>query len=107
MRKRVYLSHPMLHPVGEELLRKQVDVVLTALSSEALAALRLLQEGGFSEVAKSLSSGESAVELERYLRDAIHYALEQEVRSAAFLDDVRKGPRLRPVPQETPGAGMR
>ncbi|MCH8025213.1 MAG: DNA repair protein RecO [Chloroflexi bacterium] len=85
---------------------KPVEVVLTALSSEALAALQLLQEGSFSEVAQSQDRGELAVELERYLRDAIHYALDQDVRSAAFLDDVRKGPKTRPVSQ-TPGAGTR
>ena len=85
---------------------KPVDVVLTALSSEAMAALRLLQESDFSEVTKSLDNGELAAELERYLRDAIHYALDQEVRSAAFLDEVRKGPKPKPVPQ-LPGAGMR
>ena len=83
---------------------KPVDVVLTALSSEALAALQLLQDGSFSEAAEALDSGELAVDLERYLRDAIHYALDQDVRSAAFMDEVRKGPG--PVPQ-TPGAGMR
>ncbi len=35
MRKRVYLPHPMLHPAGEELLRKQVDVVLGSELDEA------------------------------------------------------------------------
>jgi hypothetical protein len=38
-----------------------------------------------------------ASEIERNLRDAVHYALDRDVRSAAFIDVVRRGPRIRPA----------
>ena len=67
---------------GETLVRR--------LSSGALDAMRLLQEGDFEEVARLQMPPELADELERHLRDAIHYALERDVRSAAFLQTVRR-----------------
>ncbi|MCH7837754.1 MAG: DNA repair protein RecO [Chloroflexi bacterium] len=62
------------------------------LSGGALDALRLLQGGDFEEVARLQQTPELADELERHLRDAIHYALERDVRSAAFLQTVRRSP---------------
>ena len=67
---------------GETLVRR--------LSAGALDAMRLLQGGDFEEVARLQMPPELADELERHLRDAIHYALEREVRSAAFLQTVRR-----------------
>ena len=69
---------------GETLVRR--------LSAGALDALRLLQDGDFEEVARLQMPPELADELERHLRDAIHYALERDVRSAAFLQTVRRNP---------------
>jgi DNA repair protein RecO (recombination protein O) len=64
------------------------DVPVRPLSGEALTLLRTLQ-GGERVVASPKSPG-TAVELERALREAIHYALDRDVRSAAFLDEVRR-----------------
>lgn len=49
MRKRVLLPVPMLHPIGEELLRKEVDVILGAdLDAEAARALLAEVHGVYS-----------------------------------------------------------
>ncbi len=72
------------------------EMALRPLSVNALKVLRLLQSGNFQEVARLRIAPELAEELERHLRDAIHYALERDVRSAAFLDAVRRRPRDRP-----------
>jgi DNA repair protein RecO (recombination protein O) len=68
-------------------------VALFALSPGALRVLRLLQGGSFAEVARISLDPRLAGELERHLRETIHYALDRDVRSAAFLDDVRRNPR--------------
>ena len=72
---------------------KPQDVSLTSLSPEALEAMRALQRDDFEDVTGAATDHHSAVVVERILRDAIHYALEQDVRSAAFLDEVRRRPR--------------
>jgi hypothetical protein len=41
-------------------------------------------------VARAAIAPELAGELERALREAIHYALERDIRSASFIDDVRR-----------------
>ena len=69
---------------------------LRPLSVNALKVLRLLQSGGFQEVARVRVAPELAAELERHLREAVRYVLERDVRSAAFVDAVRRPPRLRP-----------
>ena len=63
---------------------------LRPLSVNALKLLRLLQSGRFGELTRLRIVPELAAELERHLRDAIHYALEREVRSAVFLEIVRR-----------------
>jgi DNA repair protein RecO (recombination protein O) len=69
------------------------DVPLFALSPGALRVLRLLQAGSFSECARVSLDPRLAGEIERHLRETIHYALDRDVRSAGFLDDVRRNPR--------------
>ncbi|MEX0785989.1 MAG: DNA repair protein RecO [Dehalococcoidia bacterium] len=83
---------------------RPAEVVLHALSVNALKILRLLQAGRYQDVTRvQLSEGLSA-ELERHLRDAVHYALDRDVRSAAFLDIVRRPVRVR-SPRPPQGAG--
>lgn len=83
---------------------RPADVSLRPLSANALRLLRLLQQGSFQEVARLRIDADLADELERHLREAIHYALERDVRSASFLDAVRRrlrtaGPARRAGPQ--------
>lgn len=73
------------------------EAALRPLSLSALKVLRLLQNGSFGEVARLRIAPALAEELERHLRDAIHYALDRDVRSAAFVDAVRRRPRSRPA----------
>lgn len=79
------------------------DMVLRPLSGNALKLLRLFQSGGFSEVEGLSISAELAGELERHLRLAVHYALDRDLRSSAFVDAVRRPKRSR----ESRGAGSR
>ncbi len=79
------------------------EVVLSALSANALKVLRILQAGTFQEVGRLQIGADLAGELERHLRDALHYALDRDIRSAAFLDTVRRKPRRGPPA----GAGRR
>lgn len=78
------------------------EIILRGISAEALRALRLLQTGSFREVAELPLDAQLADELERHLRDAFHYALEREVRSASFLDLVRR--RFRPERANSAGS---
>jgi DNA repair protein RecO (recombination protein O) len=73
---------------------KPQNTVLSALSPATLTALRVLQREDFQELVDLELDHDTAVALEHILRDAIHYALDQDVRSAAFLDEVRRRPRL-------------
>jgi DNA repair protein RecO (recombination protein O) len=73
------------------------DIVLRALSPNALRVLRLLQGGGYAAVAQLEIAADLSAELERHLREAVHYGLDRDVRSAAFLDIVRRPPRIRPA----------
>ena len=68
------------------------EAPLRPVSLNALKLLRLLQSGNFEEVARLRISPELARELERHLRDAIHYALDRDVRSADFVETVRRSP---------------
>jgi hypothetical protein len=56
----------------------------------ALKLLRLLQGENFGEVARVRVSPELAEELEGDLRDSIHHALDRDVRSAHFVDTLRR-----------------
>jgi DNA repair protein RecO (recombination protein O) len=78
------------------------EVTLVALSAGALKVFRLLQGGSFQEVGRLQLDLRLSDELERHLRETIHYALEREVRSAGFVDTVRR--KLR---NASPAAGPR
>ena len=72
---------------------KPQNTVLSALAPATLHALRVLQRENFQELVDLDLDHDTAVALEHLLREAIHYALDQDVRSAAFLDEVRRRPR--------------
>ncbi len=73
------------------------EVALRPLSLNAFKVLRLLQGASFQEVARVRIDPELGEELELHLRDAIHYALDRDIRSAALLDAVRRGPGNRAI----------
>jgi DNA repair protein RecO (recombination protein O) len=66
-----------------------VDAPVRAISPQALDTLRLLQKGDYQTVAALGPAPDLGEEIERLLRDAVHFALERDVRSAAFVDAVR------------------
>jgi DNA repair protein RecO (recombination protein O) len=76
---------------------------LRAVSSNALRVMRLLQQGGYGEIERLQISADLGAEIERHLRDAIHHAFERDVRSAKFLEAVRR--RLSREPSTASGAG--
>ena len=68
---------------------KPQNTALSTLSPATLNALRVLQSEHFQD-AIGLDLDQNTAAVEHILREAIHYALDQDVRSAAFLDEVRK-----------------
>ena len=66
------------------------DSLARELSLGALKVLRLLQRGGFADATRVRIAGALAEELERHLREYIRYVLERDLRSAAFLDTLRR-----------------
>lgn len=82
------------------------ETAVRPLSANALKVLRLLQGGSFQETARLGIAVELGDELERHLHDAIRYALERDVRSAAFLAAVRRPRRGRPA-SPVRSAGLR
>ena len=71
------------------------DTPVRKLSANGLKLLRLLQAGSFADAARLRASPELAAEVEGHLRAAIHFALDRDIRSAAFLDTVRRPARAR------------
>jgi DNA repair protein RecO (recombination protein O) len=60
-----------------------------AISVNALKVLRFVQEHGFDAVSRLKISPALALELEAVTRHYLHYVLEREVKSAAWLDTLR------------------
>jgi DNA repair protein RecO (recombination protein O) len=73
------------------------DPLALALSLSALKVLRLLQRSGFARAAQVRIDRALAQELERHLREYIRYVLERDVRSAAFLETLRRQKMTRPL----------
>ena len=73
---------------------RPADMTLRPLSVNALRLLRLLQQGDAAQLDGVQVASDLAGELERHLRESVHYALDRDVRSAAFLDIVRRSARL-------------
>lgn len=69
---------------------KPEEESLRALSPNGLKLLLLLRSGSFQDVGRVQPSPELASEVEGHLRAAIHFALDRDIRSAAFLDAVRR-----------------
>ncbi len=73
------------------------SVVGRPLSAVAFKLLRFLQSASYAEVERIRVDDDLGRELESHLRDAIHQALDQEVRASGFVEVVRAthGPRSR------------
>jgi DNA repair protein RecO (recombination protein O) len=65
---------------------------LYALSANALKVLRLLQNGDLDTVLKLKISPELSFEMEEVVRRYIRYILEKEVKSVAWLDNLKAAP---------------
>ena len=65
------------------------------LSGKAFKLLRFLQSSPYDEVARVRIDQALGAEIERHLRDLVHVALDQEVKSAGFVDTVRATRRVR------------
>jgi DNA repair protein RecO (recombination protein O) len=62
------------------------------LSVNALKVMRLLQKGAFAEVMRVRTAPALESELERHLREYVLYVLERDVRSARFIETLRRTP---------------
>jgi DNA repair protein RecO (recombination protein O) len=60
------------------------------ISANAIKLLRLLLHGRFSDVARVKVDAELQLELERALGEYVRWVLERDVRSAAFIDTIRR-----------------
>jgi DNA repair protein RecO (recombination protein O) len=63
---------------------------LAPLSLNALKVLRLLLRAPFAEAARVRLSPQLAAEVETCLTDQVHFVLEREVRSARFVETLRR-----------------
>ena len=71
------------------------DPLARELLLSALKVLRLLQRGSFADAARVRMDRMLSQELERHLREYTRYVLERDLRSAAFLDTLRRQKALR------------
>ena len=65
------------------------------VSPNAIKLLRLLLHGRWPDVARVVIDPDLGVEMERALGEYVRWVLERDVRSAAFIDEVRRRPRVR------------
>jgi DNA repair protein RecO (recombination protein O) len=75
---------------------------LSPLSLNALKMLRLLQRAPFEDAARVRVSGVLAVELEACLGEYVRYVMEREVRSARFVETLRRTPRASEALNDAP-----
>lgn len=79
------------------------ELVARPLSANAVKLLRLLLHGRFADVARVNVVPDLAGELERAMLEYVRWVLERDVRSAAFIDTVRRrARRLTRTPISTP-----
>jgi DNA repair protein RecO (recombination protein O) len=65
---------------------------LTPISVNGLKVLRLAARASIAEVARVMLSGELGAELEACMADQVSFVLEREVRSARFVETLRRHP---------------
>jgi DNA repair protein RecO (recombination protein O) len=66
------------------------ETAVRPISANAVKLLRLLLHGRFSDVSRVTVGAELGAELERALLEYVRWVLERDVRSAAFIDTLRK-----------------
>ena len=73
------------------------ETAVRPISANAVKLLRLLQHGRFSDAARVTIDESLGAELERAMLEYVRWVLERDVRSAAFIDTLRKrrAPRVR------------
>ena len=76
---------------------RREESAVRPISANAVKLLRLLLHGRYSDVAKVRIDPDLHLELERALGEYARWVLERDVRSAAFIDTVRR----RRAPQHT------
>jgi DNA repair protein RecO (recombination protein O) len=69
---------------------RQDEMAVRPISANAIKLLRLLLHGRFSDVARVAVDATLGGELERVLVEYVRWVLERDVRSAAFIDTVRR-----------------
>ena len=75
------------------------------ISPNGVKLLRLMLHGRYADVARVTVDADLAVELERALLEYVRWVLERDVRSAAFMDQVRRPRgRVRVAPVSAPSA---
>lgn len=75
------------------------------ISANAVKLLRLLRHGRWADVARVHIDGDLALELERALGEYVRWVLERDVRSAAFIDTVRRRRSAPSTPSPMPARG--
>ncbi|MEX0749178.1 MAG: DNA repair protein RecO [Dehalococcoidia bacterium] len=66
------------------------EAAVRPISANAVKLLRLLLHGRYQDVTRVTIQGELASELERALGEYVRWVLERDIRSAAFIDTVRR-----------------
>lgn len=74
---------------------RREESAVRPISANAVKLLRLMLHGRFSDVAAVKIDGALATELERAMGEYVRWMLERDVRSAAFIDTVRRQSRTR------------
>ncbi len=72
----------------------QSQTFLFSLSVNALKVLRLLQNGDYETVVRLKLNAPLSNDIQEVIRRYIRYILEREVKSAAWLDDLKAIPRI-------------
>jgi DNA repair protein RecO (recombination protein O) len=66
------------------------EAAVRPMSVNAVKLLRLLMHGRFDDVARVQIAPDLAIELERALGEYVRWVLERDIRSAAFIDTIRR-----------------
>jgi DNA repair protein RecO (recombination protein O) len=80
------------------------ETAVRPVSANAVKLLRLLLHGRFGDVSRVTMSADLAAELERAMLEYVRWVLERDVRSAAFIDTLRKRRPARSRAAATAGA---